>query len=219
VIGQKRSHPLVTWRNVRLGSKIGIGGASRLRPPGRRRRSPGRHFDFVFRVSPSQVTIVGTEFRLAAYIPATQVTRDFSHSKNCAVINHVPLGRYFVFVGILLLGMLFIADWYLPSASPQTLFPEARVNKSIIRIKSAHKWPEPIVIDTSLPTIVPPLPVLAKAPVINQPRDALAQLNSPLPKASEYPGPVRAKRKVAAQTRPTRTAAYRAIPEVLPAGW
>jgi hypothetical protein len=51
---------------------------------------------------------------------------------------------------------------------------------------------------TSLPTIAPPLPVLAKAPVINQPRDALAQLNSPLPKASEYPGPVRAKRKVAA---------------------
>ena len=115
--------------------------------------------------------------------------------------------------------MLFIADWYLPSAS-QTFFREARVDKSIIRIKSAHKWPEAIVFDTSLPTIVPPpLPVLTKAPVINQPREAFAQLNSPLPKVSEYSGPVRAKRKVATQARATQIAAYRTTPEALPAGW
>src|ERR1700689_5157255 len=130
------------------------------------------------------------------------VTSAFSHSKNCAGISHVPLGRYFVFVAGLLLGMLFIADWYFPSVSSQAFFPEARVDKSIIRIKSAHKWPEPIVFDTSLPTIVPP-PVLAKAPAINQPREVLAQLNLPLPKASEYRAPVRVKRKVAARTRPT----------------
>jgi hypothetical protein len=86
----------------------------------------------------------------------------------------VPLGRYFAFVGGVLVGMLFFANWYLPSASSQTFFREARVDKSIIRIKSAHKWPEPIVIDASLPTIVPPPPVLAKAPIINQPREALA---------------------------------------------
>ena len=162
---------------------------------------------------------MGTEFRLAAYIRAIPVTSDFSHSKNCAVINQVPLGRYFAFVGNLLLGMLFIADWYLPSASSQTFFREAQVDRSIIGIKSAYKWPEPIVIDTSQPTIVPPLPVSAKAPVVNQPREALAQLNSPLTKASEYPSPVGAKRKVATQARPTRIAAYRATPETLPAGW
>jgi hypothetical protein len=115
--------------------------------------------------------------------------------------------------------MLFIADWYLPSASSRPFFREARVDKSIIRITAAHKCPEPIVIDTSQPTIVPLLPVLAKAPVIDQPREALAQLNSRLTKASEYPGPVGAKRKVATQARPTRIAAYRAIPETLPAGW
>jgi hypothetical protein len=162
----------------------------------------------------------GTEFRLAAYMRATPVTRDFGRSKNRAVTNQVPLGRYFFFVGSLLLGMLFIADWHLPSASSQTFFQEARVDRSIIRIKSAHKWPEAIVFDTSLPTIVPPpLPVLAKAPVINQPREALAQLNSPLPKASEYRAPVSAKRKAAKQALPTRTAAYRTTPEALPAGW
>ena len=104
--------------------------------------------------------------------------------------------------------------------SSQIFSREARVDKSIIRIKSAHKWPEPIVIDTSQPTRVPPpLPVLAKVPVINQPREAFAQLNSKLPKASEYPAPVRAKREVAKQALPTRTAAYRATPEALPAGW
>jgi hypothetical protein len=163
---------------------------------------------------------VGTEFRLAAYIRATLVTRDFGRSKNRAVTNQVPLGRYFFFVGSLLLGMLFISDRYLPKPSAQSFFPEARVDKSIIRIKSAHKWPEPIVFDTNLLTIVPPpLPVLAKAPVINQPREAVAQLNSPLLKASEYPAPVRVKRKVAKQARPTRMAAYRAPPEAMPAGW
>ena len=163
---------------------------------------------------------MGTEFRLGAYIRAAPVTRDFGRSKNCAVTNQVLLGRYFFFVGSLLLGMLFISDWYFPKASSQSFFREARVDKSIIRIKSAHKWPEAIVIDTSLPTIVPPpLPVLAKASVINQPREAFAQLNSPLPKASEYPVPVRAKRKVAKQARPTRTAAYRAAPEALSPSW
>ena len=163
--------------------------------------------------------MVGTEFRLAAYTHVTPATNDFSHSKNCAVINQVPLGRYFAFVGSLLLGILFIADWYYPSASSQTLFRETRVDKSIIRIGSAHKWPERIVIDTSLPTIVPPLPVLAKAPAFNLPREALAQLNSPLLKASEYLEPVRSKRKVAKPARPTRIVAYRATPEALPAGW
>jgi hypothetical protein len=163
---------------------------------------------------------VGTEFRLAAYLPAIPVTRDFGRSKSRAVTHQVPLGRYFAFVGSLLLGMLFIADWYFPAASSQSFFWEARVDKSIIRIKSAHKWPEAIVFDTSLPTIVPPpLPVLAKAPVINQPRETLAQLNSPLPKPSEYRAPVKAKRMVAKQTRPTRMATYRAPTEAMLAGW
>jgi hypothetical protein len=130
----------------------------------------------------------------------------------------VPLARYFAFVGSVLLGMMFVADWHWPSAPSQTFFRETRADKSIIRITSAQKWPEPIVIDTSLPTIVPPPPVLAKAPIINQPRDALAQLKPPLPKASEYSSEysVTAKRKVAAQARPARIAAYRAIRRCCP---
>ena len=136
----------------------------------------------------------------------------------------MPLCRYFAFVGGLLLGLLFIADWYFPSASSQTtLLREASFDRSIIRIKSAHKWPEPMTIDTSLPTIVPPLPVLARA-AITPLHQAFAQLDSPLTKASltkasEEAAPVRAKRKVATRTRPKRILAYRAPPEALPSGW
>src|ERR1700687_1881058 len=66
----------------------------------------------------------------------------FRSSKNCAVIDQVPLGRYFFFVGSVLLAMLFIADRYLPNSFSQSFMREARVDKSIIRIQSAHKWPE-----------------------------------------------------------------------------
>jgi hypothetical protein len=163
---------------------------------------------------------VGTEFPLAAYIRANTGHEDFGHSKICAVNIKVPLARYFFFVGSLLLAMLFLADWYVPTYSSPTFGREARIDKSIIRIKSAHKWPEQVVFDTSLPTIVPPsAPVLAQGPIIDKPREAFAQVNAPLPKVLEHPAPVRATRKVARQVPATRIAAYRETPEALPAGW
>ena len=114
--------------------------------------------------------------------------------------------------------MLFAADRYLPD-SPQTFIREAQIDKSIIRIKSTHKWPERIVIDTSLPTIVPPpSPVLARVPVVNQPREAFAQLDASPKQVLKNPSPVKAKPKVK-QVAPTTMAAYGAAPEALPAGW
>jgi hypothetical protein len=64
----------------------------------------------------------------------------------------MPLARYFTFVGSLLLALLFLADWYFPKlvAAPA----RAGVDKTIIRLHSAHKWPEAIVFDTTLPTLV-----------------------------------------------------------------
>ncbi len=130
--------------------------------------------------------------------------------------------------------MLFVAEWYLPD-SPQTFVREAYVDKSIIRIKSAHKWPERVVIDTSLPTIVPPSSaVLASTPLINQPREAFAQLDAASQQVSRTPSPSSSKPKVAKKATYTRVAAYREPPqdsmrevsprevlprEVLPAGW
>lgn len=75
----------------------------------------------------------------------------------------MPVARYFLFVGGLLLGLLFLADWYFPKliAPPAT----AGVDKTVIRLHSAHKWPEATVFDTSLPTIVPPAPTTAAAEI------------------------------------------------------
>src|SRR5436305_2098797 len=90
----------------------------------------------------------------------------------------MPLGRYFVFVGGVLLALLFAADWYLPQ--PAATRARAELDRSTIRLHSRHRWPARIVIDTSLPTIVPPRATLAEAPadkppaVIRSPREALA---------------------------------------------
>lgn len=64
----------------------------------------------------------------------------------------MPVVRYFIIVGVALLGLLFAADAYLPK-TPTTEVPQAKADLSVIRIHSDQKWPERIVIDTTLPTI------------------------------------------------------------------
>ena len=64
----------------------------------------------------------------------------------------MPLARYFVFVGGALLALLFISDQYFPKL-PTADWGDSR--SAIIRIHSDRKWPERIVYDTSLPTVVP----------------------------------------------------------------
>jgi hypothetical protein len=67
----------------------------------------------------------------------------------------VPIARYFTVVGSALLVLLLIAGWSLPEPPPS--FPDRPeiIERAAIRIKSAHKWPEKIVLDTSRPTIPP----------------------------------------------------------------
>jgi len=92
----------------------------------------------------------------------------------------MPLGRYFVFVGSVLLALLFLSDRYLPGQTA----PSARadVDRSVIRIYTRHKWPEAVVYDTSLPTIVPPLVAAGVSP--EKPlREAFAQLLPAAPPA------------------------------------
>jgi hypothetical protein len=76
----------------------------------------------------------------------------------------MPLARYFVFVGGVLLALLFIFDAFQPKL-PVTDATEAGVDRSVIRIHSDRKWPERVVFDTSLPTIVPAQTVKAQAAV------------------------------------------------------
>jgi hypothetical protein len=66
----------------------------------------------------------------------------------------MPLGRYFLYIGGVLLALLLIVDWWLPSLGSES--DPSHVDRTTIRIHSAQKWPAAVVIDTTLPTIVPP---------------------------------------------------------------
>jgi hypothetical protein len=64
----------------------------------------------------------------------------------------MPLARYFFFVGGVLLALLFISDAFLPKLR---VADSAYTDLPFIRIHSNRKWPERVVYDTSLPTIIP----------------------------------------------------------------
>ena len=64
----------------------------------------------------------------------------------------MPLARYFLYVGGALLAVLLISDPYLPKLQ---VADWGNSRPAIIHIHSDQKWPERIVYDTSLPTVVP----------------------------------------------------------------
>src|SRR5262245_20491743 len=70
----------------------------------------------------------------------------------------MPLIRYFVFVGTGLVLLLIGLGWCFPQ--PTAELPGSVSNGPTIRIASAERLPERVVIDTSLPTIVPPTTVV-----------------------------------------------------------
>jgi len=118
----------------------------------------------------------------------------------------MPVARYFLYVGGVLLALLFISDAYLPKLP---VAKTARTDVPIIRIhiKSDRKWPERIVYDTSLPTVAPAQ--IAKA----QAREAFAQL--------QPSDPIKVERK---PERKRKIAKHRAAPWFLVAqrpqfGW
>lgn len=142
----------------------------------------------------------------------------------------MPLGRYFAFTGSILVALLFLADWYMPKTSIAPGRPD--VDRSIIRIQSLHRWPEAVVFDTSLPTIVPPAAVAA-VPVEKSSREAFAQLPAParparaaiaeaLPNAAELKRPAKARapvKRVASHVASHVTSYGAASREVLSAAW
>jgi hypothetical protein len=63
----------------------------------------------------------------------------------------MPLVRYFLFAGGVLLALLFISDAYLPKLPAAE---RADADLPVIRIHSDRKWPEPVIFDTSHPAAV-----------------------------------------------------------------
>jgi hypothetical protein len=128
----------------------------------------------------------------------------------------VPIARYFIIVGGTLAALLFIAGWCLPS--PPVVFADQplAVERAIIRIKSARKWPEKVVMDTSQPAIAPPAveEYPAAQAVRLPPREAedqsnleaLAQLKPDTPSAAVDHPTQRIKRGLARTARLKRVA-------------
>jgi hypothetical protein len=121
----------------------------------------------------------------------------------------MPVARYFMYVGGVLLALLFISDAFLPKLTVADRTDTA-TELPAIRIHSDRKWPERVVLDTSTPTIVPAQTAKAEA-VVPPPtpaaddsaktrvRETFAQFVSPEPKKPEAK-PQR-KRKIA-KSRP-----------------
>jgi hypothetical protein len=109
----------------------------------------------------------------------------------------MPLARYFLYVGGVLLALLFVWDAYLPRLP---VADRAPANLPVIRIHSDRKWPDRIVYDTSVPTIIPTQvaggevsvhapAIIAEASVGIREREAFAQLQSSDAKELRPPNP------------------------------
>ena len=117
----------------------------------------------------------------------------------------MPLARYFLFVGGVLLALLFISDDYLPKLAVSN---RAISHSAIIRIHSDQKWPERVVYDTSLPTAIPAqianmeasvaVPEIAASATVRE-REAFAQLQRP--DANQLPDPKKREPKLQRQRK------------------
>ena len=117
----------------------------------------------------------------------------------------MPLARYFLFVGGVLLALLFISDAYLPKLAVSI---RAISHSAIIRIHSDQKWPERVVYDTSLPTAIPAqianmeasvaVPEIAASATVRE-REAFAQLQRP--DANQLPDPKKREPKLQRQRK------------------
>src|SRR3954470_1207626 len=88
-------------------------------------------------------------------------------------VTSMPVARYFLFVGGVLLALLFALDAFAPQQVVVATNSAPSIDKTVVRIRSDQKPPERVVYDMSLPTIVPPAAKtqIAAAPIA----DATAQ--------------------------------------------
>jgi hypothetical protein len=125
----------------------------------------------------------------------------------------MPLVRYFLCVGGVLLALLFISDAYLPKVPMPG--SAAAADLSMIRINSDRKWPERIVLDTSSPLVAAvqtakaDAPAAAQAAVAEIPAkvrvsEALAQMPASGPKSLEASDPLKPRAKPQQKRRVAR---------------
>ena len=134
----------------------------------------------------------------------------------------MPVARYFLFVGGVLLALLLAIDALVPQQAIVASEAAPSVNKTIVRIRSDQKLPERVVYDTSLPTIVPPPTMTAQAvaPLVPAAGDATAQTRvretfaQYVPAEAKKPEPqVQRKRKIA-KIRPAQPMQFGQQPQM-----
>jgi hypothetical protein len=133
----------------------------------------------------------------------------------------MPLARYFLCVGGVLLALLFASNAYLPNL-PMPASVDGSVDKSVIRIHSDRKWPERVVFDTQQPTIIPSLAANNVAPSVPAPttiadnkaraRAAFAELQSSDQNHEQLSEPKKVEKK---PIRKRRIVKHRTAPPVM----
>jgi hypothetical protein len=127
----------------------------------------------------------------------------------------MPVARYFMFVGGILLALLLAIDALFPQQAVVTSQAAPSVDKTVVRIRSDQKPPERVVYDTSLPTMGPPAmmaqaaaPVAAPTPVASvdvsaqaRVRDTYAQF---VPSEAKKPEHQAQRKRKVAKARPSQ---------------
>ncbi|SFJ72865.1 hypothetical protein [Bradyrhizobium sp. Gha] len=114
----------------------------------------------------------------------------------------MPIVRYFVFVGGILLALLFAADRYLPSPVVRT--DKADLDRTTIRIRSARSLPEKIVFDMRPRTDIPA--VTAAEPIPEERRASAREALAAMPAPSEVKVEPHAGKRVEARPKRKRWA-------------
>jgi hypothetical protein len=118
----------------------------------------------------------------------------------------MPIGRYFLYIGSVLLALLFLADWYFPPLIAEQ--SRSNVDRTTIRLHSTYKWPNAIVFDTTQPIVAPPPVTIVAAPAPPPPakpaREAYAMATEPVA-AAKPAEPVKAAKPHVRRTRTART--------------
>lgn len=118
----------------------------------------------------------------------------------------MPLMKYFGYVGSALALLLIGISWCLPQTASESIRGDKE--RPTIRTSSAERVPERVDIDTTLPTIVPPLSINSAAPTTlvktSQPR---IQADPAKPKT---PGEVLKTKRIAKREAAKKVVAHRA---------
>jgi hypothetical protein len=119
----------------------------------------------------------------------------------------MPIGRYFLYIGGVLLALLLIADWYFPPLDAEQS-SSSNVDRTTIRLHSTYKWPNAVVFDTTQPIVAPPPVTIVAAPAPPPPsaksaREAYAMASEPVA-AAKPAEPVKAAKSRVRRTRTAR---------------